>query len=910
MAARYRLLLFFLLGFSAISFAQTNILDARISGDYTPSTIIQILQDIERQIEVQFYYDPDKVPYFKVSHEFKDERLYDALEQVFKETLLMFAQYEPGKIIIARKTNFNKEYAEQLIAQWDAGELEAPELSAAKEESLSFGKKSTAASGTLTFSGTLLDVATRDAIIGATLTTKSGEGTATDVFGKFELPLEADEHLIMVRYIGYQPIELTLELYESGEAELLMNTNPLELDEVVIKAAAADANVRSTQMGIETLTPATIKELPSFLGEADVIKSLEMLPGVTSVGEGSAGFNVRGGSIDQNLILQEEAPVFNASHVLGFFSIFNPDAVKNVTLYKGHIPAQYGGRLSSVLDVQLQDGTYDKSTVSGGIGLIASRLQWRTPIKKGKTALLVGARASYSDWLLRRVQLPDARASSAYFYDGIAKLTHRFSEESKLTLSYYRSFDFFRYAQDFGFDWQTQLVNLKWQKIWNDQWSSTTTAVGGDYVSQQFDPEGTDAFELSNGLRYAKFKQHNFYRPNQQHAISLGADITFNDMRPEQLRPNVAGSGIRSLNIEKEQAYEFGVYVSDEWNISPHWAIDVGLRYSGYQHLGPDVVYNYRENTPRIVENLQDSTIYAAGEPIVYYGGFEPRVSLKWQVNEQSAVKWSYNRLQQFIHLISNTAVATPVDVWQLSNPYLPQKIADNFSMGLFRNSDDAMWETSIEGYYRTIDNQLDFKDLATLLLNEQIETEWLNGVGRSYGLEFYGKKNLGRWTGWLSYTYARSETRIDANFDDEVINNGEWFPAYYDQPHQLSFFARCQVLPTQVFTANFTYRSGRPITAPVASYFVGSALIPHYSERNQFRIPAYHRLDLAYTFDNQKAKRRGLKSSLTVAIYNVYFRKNAFSVFFQRDSQNVPQAFQLAILGTALPSVTYNFSF
>jgi hypothetical protein len=910
MAARYQLLFFLLMGYAATAIAQTNVLDAKISGDYTPSTIVQILQDVEQQLDVQFYYDPDKVPYFKVSHEFREERLFDALQAIFKETTFVFAQYEPGKIVVARKGNFNKEYAAQLIEKWRTGEMETPQLDALKEETLTFGSQETAEEGELLFAGTLIDLTTRDPIIGGTLTTRNGEGTATDEFGRFKLSLPAGEHLLLVRYIGYQAIELTLGLFEAGEAELLMSTNPLELDEVVIKAQAADANVRSTQTGIETLTPSAIKELPSFLGEADVIKSLEMLPGVTSVGEGASGFNVRGGGIDQNLILQEGAPVFNASHVLGFFSIFNPDAIKNVTLYKGHIPAQYGGRLSSVLEVELQDGAYDKSAVSGGIGLIASRLQWRTPIQKGKTALLVGARASYSDWLLRRVQLPDAKSSSAYFYDGLAKLTHRFSESSKITASYYRSFDFFRYARDFGFDWQTQLLNLKWQKIWNDQWSSSTTLSGGDYDSSQFDPDGMDAFNLSNGLRYAKFKQHNFYRPNQQHAITVGADATFTSMRPERLRPNTAASSIRERTINKEQGYEFGIYISDEWNISPRWAVDVGLRYSGYQNLGPDIVYDYAANAPRTVENIQDSTSYASGEPIVYYGGFEPRISFKWQVNEQSSIKWSYNRLQQFIHLISNTAVATPVDIWQLSNSYLPQKVADNFSIGLFRNSEDAKWETSIETYYRSIDNQLDFKDLATLLLNEQIETEWLNGIGRSYGVELYVKKNLGKWTGWMSYAYARSETRIDANFDDEVVNNGDWFPAYYDQPHQLSLFARCQVLPTQAFTANFTYRSGRPITAPVGSYFIGNAVIPHYSERNQFRIPVYHRLDIAYTFDNEKAKRRGLKSSLTVAIYNVYFRKNAFSVFFRRDSRDIPQAFQLAILGSAFPSVTYNFSF
>ncbi|MEN0049357.1 MAG: TonB-dependent receptor [Bacteroidota bacterium] len=892
-----------------IAFSQT-VLDNKVSGVYKSETILGILQDFERQTDVKFYFDPDKIPYYKLNFEFKEIRLLEALNKITAGKSLAFANFEGNKVVITRKINFNKDYAAELIKRWEAGEVEVPDLSEPEELELTIGNENTNTTSKVKFTGKIFDAETRDPIIGATLTTNDGQGTATDIQGGYELNLTPGEHLINIRFIGYRVILLTLKIYEDGAQEIAMNTNPLELDEVVIKARAADKNIRSAQIGVEALDPQTIKELPSFLGEADVIKSLETLPGVSTVGEGASGFNVRGGGIDQNLILQDEALVFNSSHVLGFFSIFNPDVVKNVTLYKGHIPAQYGGRLSSVLDIKLKDGNFQSTKGSGGIGLVSSRLQLETPIVKGKTSLLLAGRASYSDWLLKRVRLPDARNSSAFFYDGLGKITHRFNSNSTLNLSYYNSYDFFRFATDFGFEWRTQLLNLNWKQIWNSKLSSSTAVVLGDYLSTQFDPEGTDAFNLDNGLQYAKAKQNFFYNPNSKHAINAGAVFTAYDMKPETLSPRGDNSGIDNKMLDKEQAYELGLYINDEYTINDRIALAVGLRYSWYQNFGEDEVFLYQEGAPRIPINTIDTISYGKGEAIQQYSGFEPRASLKIQLDPNSSIKFSYNRLQQFVHLISNTAVATPVDVWQLSNTYIRPKIADNYSAGLFKNFAGNRWETSIEGYYRSIANQLEFKDLPTLLLNEQLETDLLNGEGRAFGAELYIKKNLGRWTGWLSYTYSRAQTRVDANFADEIINEGNWFPAYYDQPHQMTFFARCQVTPAQTFTANFTYRSGRPITAPIASYFIGNAIIPHYSERNQFRIPNYHRLDLAYTFDNKKAKLKGWKSSVTVAIYNVYFRRNPFSVFFKRDDRNIPQAFQLAVLGTAMPSVTYNFSF
>jgi len=887
-----------------------NVLGQPVSGTYEKKTILEILQDIETQLEVKFYFEPNDLPYYKLDETYENVRLNEVLQDLCYGKNLVFSKFGDNSIVITRKGELTKEYAERLIERWEAGEVVLPNIDEPEEVELTIGSAENAASGTLNFSGKILDGETKEPIIGATVTLPAGEGTATDAFGAFELELSPGSHELLLRYIGYQPISLKLDIFQSGEAEFNMAASILQLDEVIVSAQAADANVKSAQMGVEALSPQTIKELPTFLGEADVIKSLQTLPGVSTVGEGATGFNVRGGSIDQNLIVQDGTPVFNSSHVLGFFSTFNPDVVRNVTLYKGSIPAQYGGRLSSVLDVELKDGNYKNIAGEGGIGLVSSRLTLEGPISKNNTSFLVGGRMSYSDWILKQVELPDAKRSSAYFYDLIGKISHRFNSDSEISLSYYNSYDFFRFAEDFGFTWRTQLATLTWQQIWADELSSIFTAGWGDYASTQFDPFGVDAFDLENGLRYYKAKQNFFYNPSAAHSINFGAAATYYDMHPERLSPKGTVSSIAPQAIEKDQGYELAFYANDEYTISPFLSVSLGLRYAVYQNVGPRNVFVYNEEGPRQADSVVDTLFYQSGENIQSYGGLEPRVSVKLQLSPSSSVKMSYNRMQQFIHLVSNTAAATPVDVWQVSNTFIEPQRADNFGLGYFKNLADNTWETSLEVYYRSIDNQIVFKDLPELLLNDKLETETLPGNGRAYGIELYIKKNSGRWSGWLSYAYARAEVQVQGDFLEETINDGAWFPADYDQPHQLTLFARNEVTPSQIFTANFTYRTGRPITAPIANYFIGTAVIPQYSDRNQFRIPDYHRLDLAYTFDNTKARLKGFRSSFTVAIYNVYFRENPFSVFFRRDSRNIPQAYRLAVLGTAFPSFTWNFKF
>ena len=696
---------------------------------------------------------------------------------------------------------------------------------------------------------------------------------------------------------------------EPVREDSLAGIEAYELDEVLLEAEA-NRNVSSALSGVDQLSIREIKRLPAFMGEIDVIKSILLLPGVSTVGEGAGGFNVRGGTIDQNLILQDEAPVFNASHVLGFFSIFNSDVVEQLTLYKGNIPAQLGGRLSSVLDIRLKDGNYQEFKARGGIGAVASRAVIEGPFQKGRSSYLLGLRSSYSAWALRLVQNPDVRASAASFYDVNAKISQRLGKQGSLHLSAYASNDRFQFASQYGYGWRTQLLSAQWRNLMSAKLSSTTTALYGNYVSEYFDPEGQDAFTLENGLQYYKFKHNFLWLPSPAHTLHIGAAFTHYKGRPEQIGPRGSESGIRRREVPKDQGRELALYINDTWELGSFVALSLGLRYSLYQNVGPDTVLTYREGGSLEPEHVIGTQAYESGEVISQYGGWEPRISLRVNVNENSSVKVSYNRLRQYIHLISNTTAATPVDIWQVSNTYVPPQIADNYSVGYFRNFNGNRWETSLEFYYKDIHQLIEYKDLPDLLLNEYLETELISGIGRAYGGELSIKRKAGAVTGWFSYAYARSLRQVRGEFSEEIINEGEWYPAQFDQPHQLNAVVTYKIGKKHTFSANFTYSSGRPITAPIADYFIGNTLIPHYSARNQVRIPDYHRLDFSYTIDPQAVRRQRFKSTITFTLYNLYARKNPFSVYFQRTDKFLPDAFKLAVLGSVFPSVTYNFNF
>jgi hypothetical protein len=730
-----------------------------------------------------------------------------------------------------------------------------------------------------------------------------------DEQGKYVLELPPGMYRLIVRHIGMIPQYHRIRVYSTALLNFRMIEGALNLDELVITSRPLDANVTDALSGLTKLNVAEIKLIPAFFGEVDVIKSIQALPGVTSVGEGSAGFNVRGGRVDQNLILWNGAPVFNASHALGFLSAFNQDIVKDFTLYKGNVPAQFGGRASSVLEINSRTGDWEKWKAQGGIGLAASRLTVEGPLKSGKTSIILGGRFSHANWLLTRVRDPDVRRSRLSFSDFNAGIAHRFTDNSSLRVSYYNSFDSFQFSQQFAFDWANHLINAEWTALADRKISPTTSISYGRYNSKLIDPSGVDASTVQNRINYLQVREAVNYLASEQHTLTGGfeaiAYLPLDDLR----RPLDANSLTEPKRIGKNRGVEAALFVNDEFRVTENITVAGGLRYSLFQQFGADTVFQYASGVPRRVSAITDTLYFNRLEPIQFYHGLEPRLSFRYGFTEEQSVKASYNRMRQYIHLISNTTAPTPVDLWQVSNPFLPPQIADHFSLGYFRNFDDNMFETSVEGFYKDMRNLVEYRDFPELFLNRHLETELLRAKGRAYGVEVFGRKQKGRWTGWIAYTFSRTLVQIPFEFPSETVNRGEWYASNFDRPHNFNLVANRRLGRNGSFGLLFNYTSGRPITAIESSYIDNSVVVPIFSDRNRYRIPAYIRLDISFTIGNVFPK---INDSLTFTVFNFLGRENAYSVFYQRPAPNflIPRAYQLSILGVAIPSFSYNFSF
>jgi len=876
-----------------------------VTGTFTDITVVEFMEILETRYQTKFYYDPSKIPYYRLTFEFNEEPLYRALTRFLDGSNLDVIKFGNG-IVLANKHVSTRSSIEKLIENWESGEFTKPISYEPLRMDLTLGDWTAPAAENLNLSGSVRDKYTQEGIVGVVIQNQlTGLGTVTDENGKFELQGSPGNYQYLISYLGYQPINLELGWYADGHMDLEMQVWALNLSEVVVEATAVQNKIDETQIGVEALSVQDIRELPSFLGEADVLKSLEQLPGVSTVGEASTGFNVRGGNIDQNLVMLDDAILFNASHVLGLFSIFNADAVRNVSLYKGNIPAQYGGRLSSVLQVESKDANTKRWQGRGGIGLASSRLVMDGPLGES-TGLLVGLRSSYSNWLLRRVRKSSVRDSRAYFGDAILKINHQFNDEHSVSISTYLSHDFFQFTDEFGYSWTSWLGNLKWRYLINNNTSFSTSVISGRYDSNQFVPQGDDAFDLFNGISYLKVKSNLSFQ-NENHFFNTGIEAISLDMDPERIEPYSIRSSINSSFLSKDQGMELGVYINDEINISPRISFSAGIRFSYYAALGPMTLRKYREGLPRTSENAIGTEVFDKNDKIASYQGLEPRFSFSYRIDDRQAVKFSYNRLKQYIHLVSSTATSTPVDIWQLSNDYLQPQNSSNFSAGYFRKLADD-WDVSVEGFYKELTDLPLFKDLASLLLNEELETEIVPGIGRSYGAEFSLVRSLGEVSGHLAYTFSRSEAMSISSHLTEQIDNNQWHFSQFDQPHQLNIQFKYEMDPVHHVQFGFAYKTGRPITVPVSNYEVQGVLITHYSGRNLFRVPAYHRFDIGYTVDKSKAKIRGLRSSWTVSFYNLYGRKNAFSIYFRRDSRNIQRAYKLSVLGATFPSLTWNF--
>ena len=737
-----------------------------------------------------------------------------------------------------------------------------------------------------TLSGKIADATTGEDLIGATIANSSGTlGAVTNVYGFYSLTLPEGKYELSVNYVGYDNQTHEVFLDKNQRLEINLVPSSLNLEEVVITATNETENLTSAEMGVLRVPLESIKKLPVLFGESDVMKTMQLLPGITSLAEGSSNFSVRGGSYDQNLIQLDESTVYNASHVLGFLSTFNSDAIKNVTIYKGGIPSNYGGRASSVVDIQMKDGNSQEFAAEGGIGMTSSRLSVEGPIINDKMSFLVSGRRTYIDVLGKAIGFFDDE-DNLFFYDLNSKLNYKINDNNRVYLSGYFGKDNFG-SGDAGQNWTNTTGTLRWNHLFGDRLFSNTTITYSDY-SFGFDLGSEGMF--SSGIEDYGVKQDYSWFSSPKSTINFGWSFLDHTFRPGQLELENAE---RVGNIlDKKQAYESAVYLSHENNLTKKLNATYGIRFSMYNDVGPGFTYTYDDENVRT-----DSVFHDKGEIAKTFANAEPRVSLSYQLNKSSSLKVSYNRMAQYLHLLSNSTSGRPTDTWISSNSNVTPLSINQYSMGYFRNFHENMFETSVEAYYKDMDNATDFEDGTNLLVNENIEAQILSGIGRSYGVEFYIKKTKGQFTGWLSYTLGRTEKQI------EGINDGDWYATTYDKTHDLSLVGSYEISKRLTASATWVYGTGNAVTYPNGGYTIDGLTVPYYSDRNENRLPAYHRLDLNFHLDGKK------RSSWDFSLYNVYNRHNTYSISFQQTEANMgsTQAINTYLFGI-LPSVTWNF--
>jgi hypothetical protein len=767
-----------------------------------------------------------------------------------------------------------------------------------------------------------------DALVGATIEIKErNRQLRTDRTG-YHISLPVGKYTFKISYVGHKTKTDTITVIKKADQvfDFILDEEGIDLNEVRVTEHGQDANVGSTNVGLTRLNIKAIKKIPALLGEVDVVRSLLLLPGVTTVGEGATGFNVRGGSIDQNLVLMDDAPIYNASHLMGLLSVFNPDVVKDITFYRGGVPAQYGGRVSSVLSVKIKDPSAAKWVLNGGVGILASRLSVEGPIVKEKLDFLLAARGSAPNYLFKLFPNPNLRNSRSGFYDLTARLVYKPSPKDRVYLTAFTSYDKFKIAGDSlanleinasssSFNWRTTNATLKWAHTFNNNWFATLTGVMSNYSSSIVSDTEPFDFDLSSSILYQNLKI-DLTRQGPKNRLDFGASWVGNVINPGKLLPLSSGSSINSVVLNQEKSNELSAYLSDEIVLSDKLSLTVGLRYTTFLSMGGRQVYRYAEGQIRDEVSVIDSVFYGLNQVVQTYGGFEPRFLLKYSLSSNSSVKLSYHRMRQFIQLVSNTTAALPTARWKMSDSYIKPQVGDQVSLGYFQNFKSNMFETSLEVYYKTIENAIDYRDGVNLLLLKNPETAILQGNGRAYGVEVMLRKNTGRLTGWTSYTYSQTEMLIKGAFAETTINNGSYYPANHNRPHNLNLVLSYEQTKRISYSLNFTFASGRPATFPKERYYVGGVFVPNYTDRNQDKIPDYHRLDLSMTIDSNPDKLRTWKSSWVFAIYNVYAYKNAYSVFFRSRNDNALEfynrgsASRLSVFGTLIPSITYNFKF
>lgn len=883
--------------------------------DLSAARFDALIAILEQQTPYTFYYDSQSTDTLLINVRVSNLPLKDVLEAVLTPAQLYFAADAEKRIFITANYAIITQFAylrqaesSQIILEDFTPEEQHADISV-ENRLFEIGDKNKPASGKTTLSGYVRFSETGGPLSNVTVSAEGQPGgVETDTFGYYSLIVPEKRSTIVFKRAGLQETSRQVLMHTSGKLDIQMNDRIFALNEVVVTGETG-SNINRARMGLEKLNIKTIKQTPAVLGEADVINVILTLPGVQTVGEAASGFNVRGGATDQNLVLFGDATIFNSSHFFGMFSSFNADAVNQLELYKSSIPAKYGGRIASVLDVSTKQGNKKKLAGSGGLGLLTGRLSLDGPIGK-KTAFLIGARSTYSNWLLKRIPNETYKNSSASFYDGQVVIDHEINEKNHLFLTAYASHDNFRLSNGVQYGYGNKNLNLKWK------FSMTSTiygllALGTDhynfYMGDQQTPLQAYDLQYKIGQEFARLDFHQ--SAGSRHKLTYGIQVLKYRVSPGAIAPTGEESLITVKTLEKEQALESALYAADVFTVTDKLTVDLGARFSFYNYLGPRTVNSYLNGLARNENTFTGTGFFGKGKTIKTYQSPEIRAAVKYSFNDNRSVKLSYNSLRQYLHMLSNTTAITPTDSWKLSDSHIRPQFGDQVSVGYYQNLKKGKFETSVELYYKRINDYLDYKSGAKLLMNEAIERDVISTQAKAYGVEFQVKKVSGKLNGWSSYTWSRILQRTTGTLQGEVINGGAYYPGNYDKPHNFTTVANYRFSHRFSLSAVGTYSTGRPITLPVGVFdYAGSERV-FYSNRNEYRIPDYFRMDLSMNIEGNHKIKKLAHSSWTIGVYNLTGRKNPFSVYFLTENGKI-NGYKTSVLGTQLPFITYNFRF
>jgi len=893
--------------------------DKSIRIEATNQSFVDFITQLEQRTDYRFFFNPSNIDTLLISGIYSVKNIEEILDAIFKNSPFRYS-IDINKYIYITA-------GEPILTTLPSdffGGISDPDTLAKKNNNAQFEDAEKVKVEKLNIIGTLgATNSTTATIVGYVRGKNSGEpvigasvlvenplvGVNTDPNGYYSITISKGTKLLKIRSVGMKKIERNILLHSDGKLNIEMVEDVLPLKEVVVESER-DQSVLGLQMGFEKIDITTMKQIPVALGEVDILKAVLTLPGVQSVGEATVGFNVRGGATDQNLILFNDATIYNPSHLFGFFSAFNADLLKNVELYKSGIPAEYGGRISSVLDISGREGNKRKWVGSGGISPITGRFALEGPIVKDKSSFLIGGRSTYSDWLLNQIPNSNFKNSEAAFYDLNLIISHEVNNKNNLYVSGYLSKDKFKLQNDTAYSYNNQAASVKWRHIFNNKLIGTlTTSFSGYNYSIDSDNNPSNAFKLDYSIKQVQSKADFTYFLNSKHTLNIGLSAINYKLSPGSLNPIGNESLIVSDILQQEQAVESALYVGNNFEVNPRLSIYGGVRYSLFRNIGPRSLFIYQSGSPKDLSNIIDTVSFSSGQKISNSGGPEVRISARYSLSNNTSLKVSYNRLRQYIQMLSNTTAIAPADIWKLSDPYIKPLIGDQVSLGYYHNLRTRSIEFSIEAYYKIMHNFLDYKGGAELILNHHIETDVLNAEGKAYGIELLLKKNSGKLNGWFSYTYSRSLLKTVGISDSETINRGEYYPSNYDKPHAFNFISNYKFNRRASISLTFVYSTGRPITLPLAKYTAEGSDRLLYSDRNQYRIPDYLRSDISLNLEGNHKIKKLAHSSWSLGVYNLTGRRNAYSVYFTSENGEI-KGYKLSIFGSAIPTLTYNFRF